>query len=424
MRSRSGIFIDIDRVAVLTYLLLVIFGWLSIYASVYDENHQSIFDFSQSYGKQFIWIITSFILIGIILVLDTKFYTSFSYLIYFLTILSLITVLILGRDIAGSRSWIEMGSFRFQPSEFAKLATCLALAKYLSTLNINIKELRTKAIAISIIAVPALLTVLQGDAGSALVYGALVLVLYRFGLSGNILIIGLYLAFLFILSLMISKFLIIGILSGFAALFLYIIRHNKKYFKRNVIIALVSVVLSSCVVYGVDFVFNNALKEHQQVRINVLLGIEDDPLGAGYNVNQSKIAIGSGGFWGKGFLQGTQTKYDFVPEQSTDFIFCTIGEEQGFFGSVIVIGLFVFLLMRIIYLAERQRSKFTVIYGYGVASIMFFHLVINIGMTIGIAPVIGIPFPFFSYGGSSLWTFTILLFILIKLDSFRLQEFR
>ncbi|MBL4715202.1 MAG: rod shape-determining protein RodA [Bacteroidia bacterium] len=424
MRSRSGIFIDIDRVAVLTYLLLVIFGWLSIYASVYDENHQSIFDFSQSYGKQFIWIITSFILIGIILVLDTKFYTSFSYLIYFLTILSLITVLILGRDIAGSRSWIEMGSFRFQPSEFAKLATCLALAKYLSTLNINIKELRTKAIAISIIAVPALLTVLQGDAGSALVYGALVLVLYRFGLSGNILIIGLYLAFLFILSLMISKFLIIGILSGFAVLFVYIIRHNKKYFKRNVIIALVSVVLSSCVVYGVDFVFNNALKEHQQVRINVLLGIEDDPLGAGYNVNQSKIAIGSGGFWGKGFLQGTQTKYDFVPEQSTDFIFCTIGEEQGFFGSVIVIGLFVFLLMRIIYLAERQRSKFTVIYGYGVASIMFFHLVINIGMTIGIAPVIGIPFPFFSYGGSSLWTFTILLFILIKLDSFRLQEFR
>ncbi|MBL4655463.1 MAG: rod shape-determining protein RodA, partial [Bacteroidia bacterium] len=290
--------------------------------------------------------------------------------------------------------------------------------------NINIKELRTKAIAISIITVPALLTVLQGDAGSALVYGALILVLYRFGLSGNILIIGLYLAFLFILSLMISKFLIIGILSGFAALFVYIIRHNKKYFKRNVIIALVSVLLSSCVVYGVDFVFNNALKEHQQVRINVLLGIEDDPLGAGYNVNQSKIAIGSGGFWGKGFLQGTQTKYDFVPEQSTDFIFCTIGEEQGFFGSVIVIGLFVFLLMRIIYLAERQRSKFTVIYGYGVASIMFFHLVINIGMTIGIAPVIGIPFPFFSYGGSSLWTFTILLFILIKLDSFRLQEFR
>ena len=424
MRIRSGIFIDIDRVTVLIYLLLVIFGWLSIYASVYDENHKNIFDFSQSYGKQFIWIITSFVLIGIILILDTKFYTSFSYLIYFLTILSLIAVLILGRDIAGSRSWIEIGSFRFQPSEFAKLATCLALAKYLSTLNINIKELRTKAIAISIITVPALLTVLQGDAGSALVYGALILVLYRFGLSGNILIIGLYLAFLFILSLMISKFLIIGILSGFAALFIYIIRHNKKYFKRNAIIALVCVLLSSCVVYGVDFVFNNVLKEHQQVRINVLLGIEDDPLGAGYNVNQSKIAIGSGGFWGKGFLQGTQTKYDFVPEQSTDFIFCTIGEEQGFFGSFIVIGLFVFLLMRIIYLAERQRSKFTVIYGYGVASIMFFHLVINIGMTIGIAPVIGIPFPFFSYGGSSLWTFTILLFILIKLDSFRLQEFR
>lgn len=424
MRDRYNLFSSIDRPAMLLYVVLVIFGWLSIYASVYDENHRNIFDLNENYGKQFLWIVSAAIIAGLLFIVDARFYANLAYLIYFITILALIGVLFFGKEIAGSKSWIEIAGYRFQPTEFAKFGTCLALAKFLSTLNINIKQIRTKFIGSIIILIPAVLTILQGDAGSSLVYASLILVLYRFGLSGNILILVFYFSFLFIIALLINKLIIIGLLISIAAIFLFLIKNNRKYFKRNLTVTLAAIVLSSAFVYGVDYGFNTILKLHQRTRINVLLGIEDDPLGAGYNVNQSKIAIGSGGFLGKGFLQGTQTKYDFVPEQSTDFIFCTIGEEQGFFGSILIIGLFLVLMLRIVYIAERQRSKFTMVYGYGVVSILFFHFAINIGMTIGLAPVIGIPFPFFSYGGSSLWAFTLLLLCLIKLDAHRLQEFR
>ena len=424
MRNRYNLLSSIDRLAMLLYVILVIIGWLSIYASVYDESHDNIFDINKNYGKQFLWILSATIIAGLLVIVDARFYANFAYLIYLFTILMLIGVLFFGKEIAGSKSWVEMAGYRFQPTEFAKYGTCLALAKFLSTLNINIKQFKTKFIGLILISIPAILTLLQGDAGSALVYTSLILVLYRFGLSGNILILVLLFSFLFIVALLINKLVIIGLLISIAAIFLFLIKNNKKYFKRNLAVTIVFLLISSAFIYSVDYGFNNILKLHQRTRINVMLGIEDDPFGAGYNVNQSKIAIGSGGFFGKGFLQGTQTKYDFVPEQSTDFIFCTIGEEQGFLGSILIIGMFLVLMLRIIYLSERQRSKFTMVYGYGVVSILFFHFAINIGMTIGLAPVIGIPFPFFSYGGSSLWAFTLLLLCFIKLDAHRLQEFR
>ncbi|MGB1317465.1 MAG: rod shape-determining protein RodA, partial [Flavobacteriales bacterium] len=304
---------------------------------------------------------------------------------------------------------------------FAKSATALALAYYLSTINIKMDELRTKLIAGVILAIPAGLILLQNDTGSMLVFGAFALVLYREGLSGNFLLFGLAIAVLFIFSLLftpLTMFIILSII--LLVLFLF---QRKKTLKLGLGIGSVLVVLMGFV-YSVDYLFHNVLEPHQQIRIDVLLGKADDPTGAGYNVNQSKIAIGSGGFSGKGFLKGTQTKYDFVPEQSTDFIFCTVGEEWGFLGTFVVIGLFAALILRIFFIAERQRSAFTRIYGYCVGTILLFHFMINIGMTIGLMPVIGIPLPFFSYGGSSLLGFTILLFIFIKLDGFRLQQLR
>lgn len=391
-------------------------GWINIYAAVYNEEHKSIFDISQSYGKQLIWIITSIILAIIILIIDAKFFSTFSYLIYFITILLLIAVLLMGKEIAGSRSWFQIGSFSLQPSEFAKFATNLALAKYLSKLNINIHKFKTKLNAFFILALPTVLILLQNDTGSALVYFSFIFVLYREGLSGNIMIAGVLIALLFILTLLLNKFIVVGILFTIA-IFIIIIKKNK----RNILIVFGLYILAFGFVFSVDYAFEKMLEPHQKKRINVLIGKETDLKGAGYNVNQSKIAIGSGGFSGKGFLKGTQTKYNFVPEQSTDFIFCTVGEEWGFVGSFIVIILFVGLLIRIIIIAERQRSVFTRIYGYGLASVLFFHFAVNIGMTLGLAPVIGIPLPFFSYGGSSLWAFTILLFIFIKQDSYRLE---
>jgi len=349
--------------------------------------------------------------------IDMKFFTSFSYIIYGATILLLLAVLVLGKEVAGSKSWIEIGGFRLQPAEFAKFATNLALARYLSGININLKKSKNVILAGTILFIPLILILLQNDTGSAIVYVAFILVLYREGFSGNFLILGFVIAVLFVLTLMVGKFLVLGIIAAITFVLFLITQKARK----NLLLLFGMFVVIAAFVFSVDYAFENVLQDHQKTRIEVLLGKKTDFHGAGYNVNQSLIAIGSGGFSGKGFLQGTQTKYKFVPEQSTDFIFCTVGEEWGFIGSTLVIVLFMVFLIRLLFVAERQRSAFSRIYGYGVAAIIFFHLAVNIGMTIGLAPVIGIPLPFFSYGGSSLWAFTILLFIFIKLDSNRLE---
>jgi len=349
--------------------------------------------------------------------IDMKFFTSFSYLIYGVSMLLLIAVLILGKEISGSKSWIHFAGFSLQPAEFAKLATNLALARYLSGLNINLKKPKNVFISALIVGIPLALILLQNDTGSAIVYFAFVLVLYREGFSGNFLVLGVVIAVLFVFTLMVGKFLVLAIISAITFVLFLITQKVMK----NLIALFGMFAIIVAFVFSVDYTFENILQPHQKTRIEVLLGKKTDFQGAGYNVHQSMIAIGSGGFAGKGFLQGTQTKYKFVPEQSTDFIFCTVGEEWGFVGSSLVIILFMALLIRLLVVAERQRSAYSRIYGYGVAAILFFHLAVNVGMTIGLAPVIGIPLPFLSYGGSSLWAFTILLFIFIKMDSYRLE---
>lgn len=415
MRERQGILNNIDWITVLLFLMLAFVGWINIYSAVYNEDHSSIFDFSQRYGKQLIWIFAAMGIALIIVIIDASFFITFAYLIYGISIVSLMAVLVAGTEIAGSKSWFQIGGIAIQPAEFAKFATSLALAKYLSTFNVSLSRLRTKIIASFIIFLPAALVLLQNDAGSALVYVVFILVLFREGLTGNILLIGLAVTVLFVVALLIQKIYIIAFLVFIAVVIFYFMRRSST----NIISLIVILLVSSAFVFSVDYAFDNVLGPHQKKRINVLLGKELDLRGAGYNVHQSKIAIGSGGIAGKGFLQGTQTKYDFVPEQDTDFIFCTIGEEWGYLGSMALIILFLTLLLRLIKLAERQRSNFSRIYGYGVASIIFFHFMVNIGMTIGLLPVIGIPLPFISYGGSSLWAFTILLFIFIRQDASR-----
>ncbi|MFN5323723.1 MAG: rod shape-determining protein RodA [Bacteroidota bacterium] len=420
MRQQRSIFENIDWMLVGIYMALALIGWLNIYSAVYNEDHSSIFDLSQNYGKQLIWILTSIVIAIFILIIDSKFYEAFAIPGYVLSLLLLVAVLVFGKEVAGSKSWFEIGSFRLQPAEFTKMATALALARFLSAVNIEMREVRTKFIAGVIILIPMAMILLQNDTGSALVFCSFVFVLYREGLSQNVLIIGFVSALLFVLALMIDKFTIITVLLGFTLIALLLVRRTK----RNIITLFFIFSIAAGAVFSVDFFFNEVLEPHQKQRINVLLGKETDLKGAGYNVNQSLIAIGSGGFFGKGYLNGTQTKFDFVPEQSTDFIFCTVGEEWGFFGAFVVIGLFTALIYRIITVAERQKSNFTRIYAYGVASIIFMHLMVNIGMTIGLLPVIGIPLPFMSYGGSSLWAFTILLFVLVKLDSYRMFVLR
>ena len=417
MRQRTGTLANIDWVLVGMYLLLVLLGWGNIYAAVYNEEASSIFDISQKYGKQMLWILTSVVLIIIIMVMDSSIYETLAYPIFGISILSLIAVLLVGKEIAGARSWFAFGGFSIQPSEFAKFATVLALAKFLSTKGVSVQNWRGKLGAAAIILLPAALIIPQPDPGSALVYTSLILVLYRVGLSGNYIFIGMGVVILFILSLLINKLALIGSMVVLGILVALLLRRNRAWIYRIAAI----VILSVGVIQSVDYAFYNLLEDRHRNRINILLGKAHDPQGIGYNTNQSMIAIGSGGFSGKGYLKGTQTKFDFVPEQSTDFIFCTVGEEWGFLGSSAVIILFTLFLFRLIIVAERQKSLFSKIYGYGVASILFFHFAINIAMTIGLAPVIGIPLPFFSYGGSSLWGFTILLFIFIKLDSSRMQ---
>lgn len=416
MNNQRSFFFNVDWLTVLIYLALCTIGWFNIHAAVFDETHPSLIDLDTNYGKQFIFIISAVVLGSVILLLDSRFISGLAPVVYVTTVLLLMVVLVVGKNVGGNQAWIPLGSFRLQPSEFAKFSTCLLLARYLSGVNVRITEFKSFLMAAGIIALPMLLIMLQPDTGSTLVFCSLIFVLYREGLSPYFLIIAGLLIALFVLSLLFNQLYLIGILIILSVAAAFLLR-----LRREGLVALAGgLIISIAFIFSVNFLYNNVLQPHQKSRIDELLGIKTDLRGAGYNVNQSKIAIGSGKLWGKGYLQGTQTKYAFVPAQSTDFIFCTVGEEWGFAGSIVVIGLFMFLLLRIIIMAERQRSPFSRVYGYGVASIIFFHVIINVGMTIGLVPVIGIPLPFISYGGSSLWSFTILLFILIKLDSNRL----
>ncbi|MCF6169605.1 MAG: rod shape-determining protein RodA [Bacteroidales bacterium] len=417
MLRRQNTIANMDWLTVFLYLLLVFFGWLSIFSAASDGEVNSIFDLSQRYGKQILWIALALVLAIVILIIDAKFFSAFSFAIYISILLLLVAVLLFGKTVAGSKSWIEIGNISIQPAEFAKFATALALAKYLNAININMDSLKTKLVSVTIITIPAILILLQNDTGSALVYATFVLVLYREGISGAFILMGILAAFLFILALLFGELWVAAGLLFVVALLLSVFKRMRKHYK----VILTALSVSIVFVFSVNYAYENVLASHQKKRINVMLGIEKDPHGAGYNVNQSKIAIGSGGLSGKGFRKGMLTRYQFVPEQTTDFIFCTVGEEWGFAGTTTVILLFVFLFIRLVFLAERQKSHFSRIYGYGVASIFFFHFAVNIGMTIGLAPVVGIPLPFFSYGGSSLWAFTILLFIFIKQDANRLN---
>jgi rod shape determining protein RodA len=416
MRNK-GLFENIDWVLVGLYFLMVFLGWLSIYAAAYQPDHSSILDMSQEYGKQLMWIGTSVILIIFILLMTGKIFSNYSSIIYGGAILSLILVLIIGKQVGGAKSWFGLGPFSIQPSEFAKFATLLALGSFLSTPHLDLRKLRNQIVAGLIIGAPVFLILLQPDAGSAIVYSSLIFALHREGLPSSYLLIGFSSVALFLMGLLFPfkiSALVITVAVGLAFYFANKRKRRKRWFFYP-IIGLIAMGFS----VSVDFIYSNILEAHHRNRIDIILGKIEDNSGAGYNLYQSKIAIGSGGFSGKGFLEGTQTKFNFVPEQSTDFIFCTVGEEWGFLGSLLIVGLFLGLILRIIYIAERQRSVFSRVYGYGVAGIIFIHFFINIGMAVGLLPVIGIPLPFFSYGGSSLWGFTVLLFIFIQLDSYR-----
>ena len=471
MKRTVNIWSGIDKTAIVLFLLLILMGWINIYAAVYNEEHSGLLDFSQRYGKQFLWIIASLILAVFIVIIDNRFYFFFSWIIYGICMLLLILVVIFGKEINGARSWFEFGSISLQPSELAKFGTALALSSYLNTRKQDLTKLAAIVPASAIIIFPAFLTLLQPDMGSAIVYFSLFLVLFREGMSPYIFVSGLLIIVLFFLTLLTNnitltfaliiiafilvwfttrkwKLVLIG--AGIFLLILgtmYLLDHYVIKSIGNELVIFISLILSGLVyalyIYNkraisvliiylfligsityentVDYTFNNFLKSHQKERIDILLGFKTDFHGTGYNVNQSIISIGSGGIAGKGFLQGTQTKFKFVPKQSSDFIFCTVGEEWGFLGSGLLIGIYIFLLLRLIILAERQRSGFSRIYGYCVVSILFTHIFLNIGMAIGIVPVIGIPLPFLSYGGSSLWGFTILLFIFLRLDASRTE---
>lgn len=469
MKRSVNIWTSIDKVSIVLFLLLCIIGWFNIYAAVYNEEHKEIFDFSQRYGKQFIWIVAASIIAIFVVLIDIRFYFFFAWPIYGIVIFMLLLVLVFGNVIYGARSWFEFGGLALQPSEFAKFATALALAAYLNTKRQDLVKIKVIFPAFLIIMLPAVLILLQPDTGSAVVFAALFIVLFREGMSPYIFVSGLLAILLFFLTLLMSNIslsitiiivsvILFGLsvrrwrlfLSGTAVLLVItgIIFLIHKFVMEDLeieMIILISIILSGIVyaiyffkrksfsliilyvfllgsvmfVNSVDYVFNNVLQPHQKERVDIMLGKKTDLHGTGYNVNQSLISIGSGGFAGKGFLQGTQTKFKFVPKQSSDFIFCTVGEEWGFIGSFVVICLYMALMLRLVFLAERQKSAFSRIYGYGVASILFIHFFINIGMAVGLLPVIGIPLPFLSYGGSSLWGFTILLFIFLRFDASR-----
>jgi len=418
MRTQFNIFKNLDKITILLFLGLIFIGWINIYAAEIKETHSSIFDFSQRYGKQFIWMLAAILLGFIILAFDVKFFPAFAYVIFGSIVVLLIGVLLFGTTVNASKSWFQIGGIAIQPAEFAKYATALALARIVYDNKSKTKTIKERIKPLVLLGIPILLIIMQNDMGSALVFSAFVIVLYRENyISGWLLLLGIFAVFLFILTLLINEFIIIGILSSLFLLTAIILRKKPAAIRQLLLILLVI----NTYVYGVSYIFDQVLQPHQKMRIAVLIDETADLRGAGYNLHQSKIAIGSGGLTGKGFLQGTQTKFSFVPEQGTDFIFCTVGEEWGFLGSSLLIILFLTLLIRIILLAERQRSVFSRAFGYGLASVIFFHFTINIGMTIGLIPVIGIPLPFISSGGSSLWAFTIFLFTFLKLDSRRLD---
>ena len=421
MNERNSIIGKIDWLTVLIYLALVIIGWFSIFSAKYDEIHPSIFDMSQVYGKQLIWIGASLLIGFVILLVDAKFFNAFSLWIYFFFLASLFIVLVYGKATKGATSWIDLGAgVKFQPSEFAKMGTALALAGYLGRLDVDLQKRKNQIIAALLVLAPMALVLLQNDTGSAIVFVSFIFVLYREGFPGTglVMIGGIVAILLFVLTLVWSQTIMYIILGSLFAITLTYYLITKK---KGLVKMIAAFVIMFVFVFSVDYAFNKVLQEHQRNRILVLLGQLDDPQGVGYNVHQSKIAIGSGGFTGKGFLQGTQTKYDFVPEQHTDCIFGTVGEEGGFIGTAIVVLLYVALLVRLIVLAERQRSTFSRVYGYSIAGILFVHVAINIGMTIGLVPVIGIPLPFLSYGGSSMLAFTMMLAIFVKQDANRLN---
>jgi rod shape determining protein RodA len=481
-QRRTNIWESVDWWIIVLYIILVFSGWLCIYSSSYEFDREiGLFDFSGRAGMQLLWIGTSFILALVLMMLERNSYAVLAYVIYAFVILLLIATIFLAPEIKGSRSWIVIGPLRIQPAEFAKFAVALVMAKRMSAYNFKLLKTSNFLTTVALFVFPMVLILLQKETGSALVYLAFFLVLYREGMSGSILFCGFCAVAFFIIGLKFSdlqwwnttpagELMVLTLIPMIAAGFIINYRKEKKEIKTVylmlyafAILAILSIVVyyffpfnvvysayiglaltvgyllwlaiknrskiyllitffvlaSIGFFYSVDHVFDEILQPHQQVRIKVSLGMENDPNDTGYNVNQSKIAIGSGGFLGKGFLGGTQTKLKYVPEQDTDFIFCTIGEEEGFLGTVLVLLLFTALIIRLIVLAERQRETFNRVYGYSVAAILFFHLMINIGMVIGLTPVIGIPLPFFSYGGSSLWGFTILLFIFLKLDAER-----
>ena len=411
---------NVDWMVVLIYIACLGIGWVNIYAAVYNpETHSSIFDLSNNAGKQLMWIGTTFILIICILVIDYKFYETFSFIIYAIVIFLLVVVLFAGSNINGSRSWIKFGAISLQPAQFANLAVSLAISKYLSDPAISLtRKLKDYYPILGIIILPSILILLSNETGSMLVFASFAIILYREGMPGFIPAIGIVSAALLIISLLYNSWYIAGAIIFIAGIVIWLMPVMTRRRGGLMATVLIAIVMIS-IVFGVDFFMNNVLQKHQRGRIMVILDPDSDPRGIGWNVIQSKIAIGSGGFSGKGFLQGTQTKFDFVPEQSTDFIFCTVGEEHGFIGTAVVVTLFILLISRLVILAERQRSRFARVYGYCVAGIFFFHFLVNVGMTIGLMPVIGIPLPFFSYGGSSLWSFSVLLFIFLKIDAQR-----
>ncbi|MCD9016068.1 rod shape-determining protein RodA [Fulvivirgaceae bacterium QH1ED-6-2] len=400
------------------YGVMVFWGWLNIYSATYDE-HQSIFDFSINSGRQLMFIVTSIFLILAILIIDMRFYEAFAYIIFGLIMFLLLLVPFIGKEVGGNRSWLGVGSFGVQPSEFAKFATALAVAKFMGTIGFRMDNIRNQAAAFAFIGGPIILILMQKDYGTAMVFLVFLLVFYREGMSPFLLLVGLGVAVIFILTLLVeNNWYLFGAIGVAWALVIFM--NRRKKIKRLAVITIGAAVLVVTIM-SVEFIFAKLLEPHHQRRVMVLLNPDLDQLGAGYHVYQSKVAIGSGGVIGKGFLKGTQTKLKFVPEQYTDFIFCTIGEEYGWLGSLIMVGLFMSLLFRVVFLAERQKNRFARVYGYSVACIFFFHFATNIAMTIGLFPVIGIPLPFFSYGGSSLWAFTALLFILLKLDAHRMH---
>ena len=410
---------NLDWMSVFIYMLLVTMGWLNIYSSSLSsiEIDASIFDFTQIYGKQLLFIVLTIPLIIILLLIDGKFYEKFSSVIYILGLLSLAGLFVFGKTIKGQANWYSFGSFGLQPSEFVKAATALALAKYLSDAQVSLKDVKQQFYILGILFLPILLIV-PHDPGSALIYSVFILVLYREGLPSWYVWTGFIVLLLFILALIIKPLVLIGI----ALLVILIIYFRSRFIDRNWMLSSILFLMIGGFVFSVDYVFDNVFKQHHRDRFNILLGKEVDLKGIGYNTNQSEIAIGSGGWFGKGYLEGTQTKGGFVPEQHTDYIFTTVGEEWGFIGCLFVISLFIFLIMRIIYLAERQKTKFSRVYGYCVAGILFIHFFVNIAMVAGVFPTIGVPLPFFSYGGSGLWGFTILLFIFLKMDANKVNE--